>query len=1046
MASKVYSEEQLNYFRVCHIATDILPQALRLLFKQEWDNYYKATLGEWKDRPQNGLDFKNGESPANQRRKARLLATMVNGDRAEWDCTMLFYAILFSDSIGHRLSPLIKTNVDDLRKFRNEDFAHMTEGQFSSADFRITVAKVETAFRALGLSTVEIETVRNQKSFPTDELQNVTTSNQKLTQDLRTKALELQDKDTKLQDKTKELLGKDIEFQEEKVKFEGKEAELQDRLKTTEQQRKVFEEQLQRKVEPFCVLPPRPSHVIASRDCHVDKVTQKLLKLRKANENTISYCYISGNPGSGKSQLAGLVAEKYYKEASKETNAPSFVMTLNAENPEALLTSYLSLARKMHCPECTINATENSKDLNNERKIAIIKDLIATKIHLYSSWLLVIDNVTNLSWIGQFLPEWGNEHWSKGQLLITTQDCSCIPPDSSFTSHISISKGMEPADAICLLTELSGITDNDMGENVAHALDYQPLALASAGVYVRKVRNTNPNFGWEGYLEKLEKGKRELTEKELANVNSIYPNSMTVATKIALETVMDSDEIMKHAFTFLAFCAPEPLRLDVLTTYVVNADGELDEEDIGIQIQGSSLLLIEKKDVVNIRLHKVVHNIVERLVKDQMEANEHARVACVAIGSCSQYIHKAIPEILQGEDSVCRSRHIVPHLKTLAVGITNIISTEEKFGLIKNTILNIHNSIDNFEMLSHVCWSHSEYVSAMKYFSVALKLIEDNTIRTGPDHGHAKRVSRIYHNIGLLHRHLSDYQQAKEYFERALSIQLNTLGPDHVDVARTYHNMGILHCNLGNNQQAKKYCERALSIRLNKLGPDHVDVARTCHNMGNVHRHLGDNQQAKKYYERALSIQLNKLGPDHVDVAATYHNMGILHNKLGGYQQSKEYYERALSIKLNKLGPDHVNVASTYRNMGSLHHVLGDNQQAKKYYERALFIQLNKLGPNHVGVASTCLDMGNLHRNLGDNQQAKEYYQRALYITLNKLGPDHAKVTELSHLLADVQRVLDFQQQAPDHHDRTQLNQPQKRTPDQTDFEFANCKRRRVDR
>ena len=527
MASTVYSEEQLNYFRVCHIATDILSQALRLLFKQEWDNRYKATLGEWKDAPQNGLDFKNGESPANRRRHSRLLATMVNGDRAQWDCTMLFYAILFSDSIGHRLNPLIKTNVDDLRKFRNEDYAHMTGGQFSNADFKITVAKVETAFRALGLSTVEIQTVSKQKSFPTDELQNVKTSNQKLTQDLRMKDAELQDKGTKLEEK-------DVALQEEKNKFQEKCVELKD----TEEQRKVFEEQLRREVDPFCVLPPRPPHVIASRDCHVDEVTQKLLNLRKANENTLSYCYISGNPGSGKSQLAGLAAEKFFKEASKDATAPSFVMTLSAENPEALLTSYLSLARKMHCPEFTINTTENSKDLNNERKIAIIKDLIATKIHLYSSWLLVIDNVTNLHWIGQFLPESGNEQWGKGQLLITTQDCSCIPPDSSFTSYISISKGMEPADAICLLTELSGITDNDMGENVAHALDYQPLALASAGVYVRKVRNTNPNFGWEGYLEKLEKGKRELTEKELANVNNIYPNSMTVATKIALETIM----------------------------------------------------------------------------------------------------------------------------------------------------------------------------------------------------------------------------------------------------------------------------------------------------------------------------------------------------------------------------------------------------------------------------------------------------------------------------------------------------------------------------
>ena len=159
MAAKIYSEEQLNYFRVCHIATDILPQALRLLFKQEWDNRYKAAYGEWRDTPQNGLDFKNGESPANQRKNARLLATMINGDRAQWDCTMLFYAILYSDSVGRGLSPLIGINVDNLRKFRNEGFAHMKEGQLSNADFSIIVGNVETAFRALSLSTADIQTV-----------------------------------------------------------------------------------------------------------------------------------------------------------------------------------------------------------------------------------------------------------------------------------------------------------------------------------------------------------------------------------------------------------------------------------------------------------------------------------------------------------------------------------------------------------------------------------------------------------------------------------------------------------------------------------------------------------------------------------------------------------------------------------------------------------------------------------------------------------------------------------------------------------------------
>ena len=79
--SKEYTKEQLNYFRICYVTTDLLAEGLRELFKREWDNKYKSTpLGEWKDVPQNGTDFYNGESLRNQRRNARLLGTMINGN------------------------------------------------------------------------------------------------------------------------------------------------------------------------------------------------------------------------------------------------------------------------------------------------------------------------------------------------------------------------------------------------------------------------------------------------------------------------------------------------------------------------------------------------------------------------------------------------------------------------------------------------------------------------------------------------------------------------------------------------------------------------------------------------------------------------------------------------------------------------------------------------------------------------------------------------------------------------------------------------------
>ena len=166
MASSVkYSEEQLNYYRICYVTTDILTEGLREIFKQEWDSRYKATLGEWKDDPKNGLDFWNGESLRNQKKHARLLTTMTKGNRAEWDCTMLFYAILFSDCI-HSLNPVVWSNVDKLRLFRNEEFAHIARGHLSDVEFQNAISKVENEFLALGLSTLKIQDVKTQTCFP----------------------------------------------------------------------------------------------------------------------------------------------------------------------------------------------------------------------------------------------------------------------------------------------------------------------------------------------------------------------------------------------------------------------------------------------------------------------------------------------------------------------------------------------------------------------------------------------------------------------------------------------------------------------------------------------------------------------------------------------------------------------------------------------------------------------------------------------------------------------------------------------------------------
>ena len=168
-----YTSEQLNNFRICYIALNLVPEGLRKVFKQEWDFRYKTTrFGEWKETPHNGRDFFNSESRRSHVKNARYLATIQNGNTAEWDCSCLFFTILYSDSIGSTLSPAVNNIVDDLRQVRN-DIAHISEAELTNVEFHNYVSRVLASFNSLILPVNEIEEVKNQRSFPTAEISNL---------------------------------------------------------------------------------------------------------------------------------------------------------------------------------------------------------------------------------------------------------------------------------------------------------------------------------------------------------------------------------------------------------------------------------------------------------------------------------------------------------------------------------------------------------------------------------------------------------------------------------------------------------------------------------------------------------------------------------------------------------------------------------------------------------------------------------------------------------------------------------------------------------
>ncbi|XP_046864332.1 uncharacterized protein LOC124458344 [Xenia sp. Carnegie-2017] len=100
------------------------------------------------------------------------------------------------------------------------------------------------------------------------------------------------------------------------------------------------------KFNSFQVLPSKPNHDVVKRTELLNQITADLNNLRSTNNNELTYYYISGNPGSGKSQLARQICEEMYNSFDWEKNT-TFVMTLEGKDIDSLLKTYVELYQRL---------------------------------------------------------------------------------------------------------------------------------------------------------------------------------------------------------------------------------------------------------------------------------------------------------------------------------------------------------------------------------------------------------------------------------------------------------------------------------------------------------------------------------------------------------------------------------------------------------------------------------------------------------------------------------------------------------------------------
>ena len=235
-------------------------------------------------------------------------------------------------------------------------------------------------------------------------------------------------------------------------------------------------------------------------------------------------------------------------------------------------------------------------------------------------------------------------------------------------------------------------------------------------------------------------------------------------------------------------------------------------------------------------------------------------------------------------------------------------------------------------------------------------------------------------NLGSIFKELGEHQKAKEYFEKAITIDPNFVS--------AHSNLGILFKKLGEYQKAKECYEKAIKINPN--------YAKAHNNLGIIFQSLGEPHKASEYYKKAIIIDPNNLN--------AHNNLGMLLKESGEGQKAKKYFEKAITIDPNypeahlnlgillidlgeyslginsykkaiKINP---NYTEAHSNLGVILKELGDHQKAIQCFEKAITID-----PNYANAHN---NLGVTLQNLGEHQKAIECFKKAITIDPNLIS------------------------------------------------------------
>lgn len=312
-----------------------------------------------------------------------------------------------------------------------------------------------------------------------------------------------------------------------------------------------------------------------------------------------------------------------------------------------------------------------------------------------------------------------------------------------------------------------------------------------------------------------------------------------------------------------------------------------------------------------------------------------------------------------------------------------------------------------FEEQSHPDVYEATYHYAAALFELGqLKEAESllmQSIETQPDISNAAikdRVSQIHNMLGLVLHADGRPEEAKEALQTALSYQIDLYGENNPSVAIYMIHLGNILDELSHYDQANEYFRKALNLYRNNPEGNSLKLGTTMHSIAATLGSQGNYEEAEKYYREAILHISDLIGPEHAEVYSIKGDLASFLGEMGRYAESESLHIDILDFQVNTLGESHPNALLTLNNLGSLYVLTGDHDKAESMLKKAIDLNEEAYGSESTHYINSLSNLGVLLYFRGKYAEAAQHFSTALNLDKVVYGENHPFVATRSHNLS----------------------------------------------